>query len=53
MEPGSPAYHLAGAARLHEGVNVYFPDDSHLNEAGHVVVATALESVLRVQRTPR
>jgi hypothetical protein len=34
------------AARLHEGVNVYFPDDSHLNEAGHVVVAQALEGFL-------
>ena len=41
------------AARLYEGVNVYFPDDSHLSEAGHVVVAQALESALALQRTPR
>ena len=33
-------------ARLRSGVNVYFPDDSHLNEAGHAVVASALESFL-------
>jgi len=39
--------------RLREGVNVYFPDDSHLNEAGHAVVATALEPALRLQRAPR
>jgi hypothetical protein len=38
------------AARLHEGVNVYFPDDSHLNEAGHVVVAQALERSLTSRR---
>jgi hypothetical protein len=35
------------AERLESGVNVYFPDDSHLNEAGHTVVAAALESFLR------
>jgi GDSL-like Lipase/Acylhydrolase family len=41
------------AERLGEGVNVYFPDDSHLNEAGHAVVAATLESALRLQRMPR
>jgi acetyltransferase AlgX (SGNH hydrolase-like protein) len=41
------------AERLGEGVNVYFPDDSHLNEAGHAVVAATLESALRLQRKPR
>jgi lysophospholipase L1-like esterase len=35
------------AERLGEGVNVYFPDDSHLNEAGHAVVASALRAFLR------
>ena len=35
------------AERLREGVNVYFPDDSHLNEVGHGVVAAALGTFLR------
>ena len=33
--------------RLRSGVNVYFPDDSHLNESGHAAVAAALEGFLR------
>ena len=33
--------------RLRSGVNVYFPDDSHLNESGHAAVAAALERFLR------
>jgi hypothetical protein len=32
--------------RVRAGVNVYFPDESHLNEAGHAVVADALRSFL-------
>src|SRR5262245_40922580 len=36
--------------RLQSGVNVYFPDDSHLNEAGHAVVASELVSFLERTR---
>jgi hypothetical protein len=32
--------------RVRAGVNVYFPDESHLNETGHSVVAGALRSFL-------
>ena len=32
---------------LRQGVNVYFPDDSHLNEAGQTIVAETLDSFLR------
>jgi lysophospholipase L1-like esterase len=34
------------AARVRAGENVYFPDESHLNETGHRVVADALASFL-------
>jgi hypothetical protein len=33
-------------ARVRAGENVYFPDESHLNEAGHAIVADALKSFL-------
>ena len=33
-------------ARVRNGENVYFPDESHLNEVGHAVVAEALRSFL-------
>jgi hypothetical protein len=33
-------------ARFEQGENVYFPDDSHINEAGHAVVAQALAAFL-------
>jgi len=33
-------------ARLESGENVYFPDESHLNEAGEAVVADALAAFL-------
>jgi hypothetical protein len=35
---------------LVKGSTCTFPDDSHLNEAGHAVVAATLESALRLQR---
>jgi lysophospholipase L1-like esterase len=34
-------------ARLQAGENVYFPDESHLNEAGEAVVADTLATFLR------
>src|SRR6185295_10106455 len=33
-------------ARVRSGENVYFPDESHLNETGHAVVAEALARFL-------
>ena len=33
-------------ARFRSGENVYFPDESHLNEHGHAVVAGALADFL-------
>ena len=35
-------------ARFTAGENVYFPDESHLNERGHAVVADALASYLKL-----
>lgn len=35
-------------ARFLDGENVYFPDESHLNETGHAVVADALAAYLRL-----
>ena len=35
------------AARVRGGANVYFPDESHLNEAGHAIVADTLAGFLR------
>jgi hypothetical protein len=35
-------------ARFLGGENVYFPDESHLNETGHAVVADALAAYLRL-----
>ena len=35
-------------ARFLDGDNVYFPDESHLNETGHAVVADALAGYLRL-----
>jgi hypothetical protein len=35
-------------ARFLNGENVYFPDESHLNEIGHAVVAEALAAYLRL-----
>jgi len=34
------------AARFAAGDNLYFPDESHLTERGHAVVAAALASFL-------
>jgi len=36
-------------ARVRSGDNVYFPDESHLNETGHATVADALASFLAHQ----
>jgi hypothetical protein len=33
-------------ARVRQGENVYFPDESHLNETGHAIVADALRNFL-------
>jgi lysophospholipase L1-like esterase len=33
-------------ARVESGENVYFPDESHLNEAGHAIVAETLAAFL-------
>jgi lysophospholipase L1-like esterase len=48
-EEGIPFLDLTGAlqARVAEGHNVYFPDDSHWNAAGHEVAARALSDFLR------
>lgn len=35
------------AARVDDGENVYFPDDSHLNEVGEAIVAEVLAEFLR------
>ena len=34
-------------AHVESGENVYFPDESHLNEAGQTIVADALAAFLR------
>ena len=34
-------------AQVESGKNVYFPDESHLNEAGQTIVADALAAFLR------
>jgi hypothetical protein len=38
-------------ARVASGLNVYFPDDSHWNAAGHETASEALEVRLRAQET--
>ena len=35
-------------ARFTAGENVYFPDESHLNEAGHAIVADTLAAYLKI-----
>lgn len=40
-------------ARLATGANVYFPDDSHWNAAGHEVGAAALARFIRAREGPR
>ena len=46
---GIPFLDLTDAlqARVEGGENMYFPDESHLNEAGHAVVADSLAAFLR------
>jgi len=34
-------------AAMRNGVNVYFPDDSHLNETGQAIVAKTIQTFLR------
>jgi hypothetical protein len=34
-------------ARVAEGENVYFPDESHLNETGEAILAETLAAYLR------
>jgi lysophospholipase L1-like esterase len=48
-EAGIPFLDVTDAlqARVDAGENVYFPDESHLNEAGQTVVADALATFLR------
>jgi hypothetical protein len=48
-ERGIPLLDTTGplTARFTAGENVYFPDESHLNERGHAVVADALAAYLR------
>jgi lysophospholipase L1-like esterase len=41
------------AARLATGTNVYFPDDSHWNAAGHETAADAIAEWLRTEATTR
>ncbi len=50
-EAGIPFLDLtpALAARAAMGENVYFPDESHLNEAGEALVAETLAAFLRAQ----
>lgn len=40
-------------ARLQTGTNVYFPDDSHWNAAGHETAAAAIAEWLKTEATPR
>ena len=48
-DAGIPFLDLTSAlqARVEAGENVYFPDESHLNEAGHAIVADSLGAFLR------
>jgi lysophospholipase L1-like esterase len=51
QEAGIPFLDLTDALqdRVERGENMYFPDDSHLNEAGEAVAATVLAEFLRSQ----
>lgn len=40
------------AARAGAGENVYFPDESHLNEAGEALVAETLAAFLKARSAP-
>lgn len=54
-ESGIPFLDLtpALAARVATGENVYFPDESHLNEAGEALVAETLAAFLKTEANPR
>jgi hypothetical protein len=55
QEAGIPFLDLTDAlqARVEHGDNMYFPDDSHLNEAGEAVTATVLAEFLRKETDGR
>jgi len=54
-ETGIPFLDLtpALAARVATGENVYFPDESHLNEAGEALVAETLAAFLKAEQKKR
>ncbi len=41
------------AARVAKGENVYFPDESHLNEDGEALLAQTLAAFLKAEAKPR
>ena len=41
------------AARVATGENVYFPDESHLNEAGEALLAETLAAFLKAEPKSR
>jgi lysophospholipase L1-like esterase len=41
------------AARADSGENVYFPDESHLNEGGEALIAETLAALLKNRSTRR
>ena len=53
-EAGIPLLDTTTALETHvtAGENVYFPDDSHLNERGQAVLADALSAFLRARQIP-
>jgi lysophospholipase L1-like esterase len=55
QEAGIPFLDLtpALAARVATGENVYFPDESHLNEAGESLVAETLAAFLKAEQKSR
>ena len=54
-EAGIPFLDTTGVltARAASGENVYFPDESHLNEAGEMLIAETLAAFLQTAPSPR